>query len=60
MRIRPFWIGASLCFSAISTAGPLTVGNPGFEEPALTDGSSLIGVGPPWTVGAGTLVPPPW
>jgi hypothetical protein len=52
-------ICTSLFLSAISTAGPLTVGNPGFEEPALPDGSSLVGVGSPWTVDAGTLVPQP-
>lgn len=52
-------ICTSLFLSAISTAGPLTVGNPGFEEPALPDGSSLVGVGSSWTVDAGTLVPQP-
>src|SRR5262245_5019810 len=52
-------IAASPFFSGISTAGPLTVGNPSFEEPVLPDDSSLIGVGAPWTYDAGTLVPPP-
>jgi hypothetical protein len=43
--------------SAPATSIP--VGNGSFEEPALVDGTNLVGVGSPWTVSGGSGVPLP-
>lgn len=63
MRSLHSWIGVSVLGTSLLSGSALAVsipvGNAGFEEPALADGTSLVTIGAPWTPSISSGVPLP-